>query len=62
MFFEYLESETGADIYILGLQPESVSFGRDMSERAIKALKEICSLILEAEAETGPPDSDQAGR
>jgi len=36
MLIEYLEKETGANIYMLGIQPESVAFGKPMSG-AVKA-------------------------
>jgi len=49
MFLEYLEKETNANIYFLGVQPENVSFGNEMSENVKKTLKEITVLIKEAE-------------
>jgi len=49
MFLEYLEKETNANIYFLGVQPENVSFGNEMSENVKKTLKEITVLIREAE-------------
>ncbi|GAF74403.1 unnamed protein product [marine sediment metagenome] len=49
MFIEYLENETQADIYILGLQPKSVSFGEEMSNSVKSALTEIADLIKEAD-------------
>ena len=49
MFLEYLEKETNANIYFLGVQPENVSFGNEMSENVKKTLKKITVLIKEAE-------------
>ncbi len=47
MFVEYLEKETNADIYILGVQPESVDFSDKMSENVKKTLEEISELIYD---------------
>lgn len=47
MFIEYLENETKADIYMLAVQPENVSFGEEMSGSVKKAIEEIASLIGE---------------
>jgi hydrogenase 3 maturation protease len=45
MFIEYLEEETGADIYMLAVQPGNISFGEEMSGSVKKALEEIAALI-----------------
>ncbi len=47
MFMDYLKQETGADIYMLGVQPQDVSFGSEMSEAVVKALIQISELIKE---------------
>ena len=47
MLIEYLESETSADIYMLAVQPENVSFGDGMSESVSRTLEEIVNLIKE---------------
>ncbi len=49
MFIEYLENQTGADIYMLAVQPETVGFGEEMSDSVKKALEEISVLIKEAQ-------------
>jgi len=41
MLIEYLEKETKADIYLLGIQPRSVAFGEGLSEEVKKAIDEI---------------------
>jgi len=41
MFIEYLEKETKANIYMLGIQPKNVNFGEEMSEEVKKTLEEI---------------------
>lgn len=46
MFIEFLEKETGAEIYILGVQPEKVSFGEEMSGAVEMALEEILTLLV----------------
>jgi len=46
MFIEYLENNTKADIYMLGVQPIDVSFGEGMSDHMERALKKCTKLIL----------------
>ena len=48
MLMEYLETETGADIYMLGIQPAKVGFGEGLSGVIEKALKEVEGLITDA--------------
>ena len=48
MFMEYLESEIQADIYMLAVQPEKVSFGDEMSELVSKTLQDITQLIKDS--------------
>ncbi|MFH1553096.1 MAG: hydrogenase 3 maturation endopeptidase HyCI [Candidatus Omnitrophota bacterium] len=48
MFIEYLEKETGADIYMLAVQPENLSFGDEMSDSVKRTLEELAALIEEA--------------
>lgn len=45
MFIEYLEKETNANIYMLGVQPENVNFGEEMSEEVEKTLEEIAKCM-----------------
>lgn len=45
MFIEYLENNTSADIYMLGVQPKSVSFGEEMSNEVKNAVEKIAKLI-----------------
>ena len=49
MFIEYLENETSADIYILGVQPKSLSFGEEMSDSVKKTVEELTELIKDAQ-------------
>ena len=46
MFIEYLEKETRAAIYVLGVQPENLSFGEGMSDSLQQALEKIIELIV----------------
>jgi hydrogenase 3 maturation protease len=46
MFIEYLENETNADIYVLGIQPENTTFGSEMSEKVEKTLKDLSELVI----------------
>ena len=45
MLMEYLETETDADIYMLGIQPAKVGFGEGLSGVIEKALKEVDVLV-----------------
>ena len=45
MFIDFLEKETKADIYLLGVQPKSLSFGDQMSEPVKRALQELIGLL-----------------
>lgn len=46
MFVKYLKERTGAEIYMLGTQPENVSLGGKMSEPVLRALEEICTKLI----------------
>jgi len=48
MLIGFLEKETRANIYLLGVQPKSVSFAEEMSDDMKKALEEVTKLIKEA--------------
>lgn len=48
MFIEYLESRTGARIFLLGVQPQNISLGKEMSDSVKTALDEITELIKNA--------------
>ena len=45
MFLEYLEIRTKARIFLLGVQPERISFGDVLSDKIKKTLKEVEELI-----------------
>ena len=47
MFIEYLKTQTKADIYMLGIQPERLSLGEEISDRIKKTLQEIEQLVKE---------------
>lgn len=47
MFIEYLESQTKADIYLLGIQPENLTMGEEMSDSILAALEEVSKKIEE---------------
>jgi len=48
LFIEYLENETKAGIYMLGIEPRNVSFGEEMSDSLKESLENITSAIKEA--------------
>ena len=54
MFIEFLQKQTQARIFLLGVQPTQVAFGADMSASVATALAEVARLIQEAEACTKP--------
>lgn len=45
LFIEYLEKETKAGIFMLGVQPKTVRFGEEMSSEVSGALNEIAELL-----------------
>ncbi len=45
MLIEYLENGTSAEIYMLGVQPQSLSFGEEMSQSVKRTLEEITNAI-----------------
>ena len=47
MLIEFLEKETDADVYLLGVQPEDISFGSEMSKRIKRSVSEIADKIKE---------------
>jgi len=47
MFMEYLTKETKADIYMLGVQPENIGLGDEMSEKLKEVSNELSRKILE---------------
>ena len=49
MFIEYLENQTKASIYMLGVQPKNLSFGQEISDSVKNTLAEITDLIKEAD-------------
>ena len=48
MFLDYLEKETNANIYLLGIQPQNISLGEKMSTPVKKTLEDLTNLIKEA--------------
>lgn len=44
---EYLEKETNAQIYMIGIQPLSLNLGEPVSEPVVQAINEITRLIEE---------------
>jgi len=47
MFIEYLTKETEANIYMLGVQPQGIELGSEMSEKLKAVLDELSGKILE---------------
>lgn len=54
MLIEFLENETKANIFLLGVQPEHVSLGEAMSDRLTETLNEVALLIEEVPSCTRP--------
>ena len=47
MLIDYLKEKTGADIYILGVQPDNVLFKEGLSAKLAETLEQINTLITE---------------
>ena len=47
MFIEYLTKETKANIYMLGVQPQSIDLGFEISAKLKEVLDEVSGKILE---------------
>jgi hydrogenase 3 maturation protease len=47
MFIEYLQSQTKADIYLLGVQPGNLTMGEEMSDAITAAIEELSKRIKE---------------
>ncbi|MBU2473589.1 MAG: hydrogenase 3 maturation endopeptidase HyCI [Candidatus Omnitrophica bacterium] len=54
MFIDFLKSQTKAEIYLLGVQPQTTAFGEEMSEKMTEALEKIAVSIKEALGCTKP--------
>jgi hydrogenase 3 maturation protease len=48
LFIEYLESQTQADIYLLGVQPQTLAMGAEMSEPVKRALDKLTADLLKS--------------
>lgn len=48
LFIEYLENQSGAQIYLLGVQPADISFGAEMSEPVKVAVVKLAEDLREA--------------
>ncbi len=49
MFIEYLEENCHADIYLLGVEPQNLTFGEEMSDALRQTLKRVSLELIEAE-------------
>jgi hydrogenase 3 maturation protease len=48
LFIEYLETQTRAKIYLLGVQPKNLSLDGEMSDPVSRAVDELASQIRQA--------------
>ncbi len=48
MLIDYLQSQTDADIYILGVQPQNLGLGQEMSGSVKQAVEEVAEAIKAA--------------
>ena len=46
ILMEYLKDETGADIFLLGIQPEDISYSTTLSPVVSNAARECCRVIF----------------
>lgn len=54
LFMEYVKRETGARVFVLGLQPEQTGFGAPMSEQvagSLAALEDLLTKLLDNKGE-----------
>jgi len=49
MLIEYLAAQTGADIYLLGVQPKAMGLGEDLSPEVAQSIEGIEQFIIEGE-------------
>ncbi|RLG54797.1 MAG: hypothetical protein DRN95_08500 [Candidatus Hydrothermarchaeota archaeon] len=49
MFLEYLQEVSGTKVYMLGIQPQNVDWGKEITEVLRERVEEIVNLIMEAE-------------
>ena len=47
MFIEYLQEQAGADIYLLGVQPQDISLGAKMSDRVKDTLENLIKSFID---------------
>jgi len=45
MVAEYIEQETSADVFVLGIQPETLGFGEEISEPVRESLEKIVKVL-----------------
>jgi len=45
MVAEYIEQETSADVFVLGIQPENLGFGEEISEPVRESLEKIVKVL-----------------
>lgn len=48
LFMDYVGSQTKANIYMLGVEPENISLGSEMSDKIKNVLHETSEMIMEA--------------
>jgi len=47
IIMEYLQKETSADVFLLGIQPKNTEFGKEISEPVRESLKKIVRMLGE---------------
>lgn len=49
MFIEYLEKNTHAAIYLLGVEPKTMEFGAEISDEVKSTIGQLCAKFIEVE-------------
>lgn len=60
LVMQYLRCETGADTFVIGIQPSQVAFGRPMTREVEESVVLIAGLLERALAAKRPPDAPRA--
>ena len=53
LFLQQLQSQTGARVYLLGVQPKRREFGRELSEECRNAVEKVSQFLIELSAQVG---------
>jgi len=61
LFIKWVKAETGAQVFVLGIQPGSIEFGNEMSPEVKETVDLLRLMIIEALSPGEPPNSRNLG-